>query len=138
MQTIGACIKHCREEQNLTQEYVAAQLGISQQAYSKIESGETAVNALRLFQIATVLKADVNRFYAQAEHLRGNNTVNQHTHNNSYGTTSHDIELYERFIQFLLKENTEKDELIRQLLNGNLPKNARGGGGTSIKRRKRK
>lgn len=57
---IAANIRNTRESLNYTQEYLAAKLGISQNAYSKIELGYTKITVERLFQIAAVLEADVH------------------------------------------------------------------------------
>lgn len=52
-------IRNKREKLNYTQEYLAAKLGISQNAYSKIELGYTKITVERLFQIAEILETDL-------------------------------------------------------------------------------
>ncbi|HVS90391.1 MAG TPA: helix-turn-helix transcriptional regulator [Mucilaginibacter sp.] len=54
---IAANIRKIREYRNYTQEYLAARLHISQNAYSKIELGQTKITVGRLFQIADILDA---------------------------------------------------------------------------------
>jgi transcriptional regulator with XRE-family HTH domain len=49
-------IKQIRELKNLTQEYVAQQLGLSTRAYSKIETGETQLTINRLNEISAILE----------------------------------------------------------------------------------
>ena len=56
IKAIAANIRHTREGLNYTQEYLAAKLGISQNAYSKIELGYTKITVERLFQIAEILE----------------------------------------------------------------------------------
>jgi transcriptional regulator with XRE-family HTH domain len=51
-----------REALNYTQAYVAGKLGISQNAYSKIESGQTNFTVKRLFEVANILETDVLDF----------------------------------------------------------------------------
>jgi len=51
-------IRKIREYRNYTQEYLAARLRISQNAYSKIELGHTKITVDRLFRIADVLEVD--------------------------------------------------------------------------------
>jgi transcriptional regulator with XRE-family HTH domain len=51
-------IKQIRELKNLTQEYVASQLGLTTRAYSKIETGETQLTINRLNQISTILEVE--------------------------------------------------------------------------------
>ena len=48
-----------RMEKNYTQAYVASKLGISQNAYSKIESGLTNFSIERLYDIADILEVDI-------------------------------------------------------------------------------
>lgn len=59
IKAIAANIRHTREGLNYTQEYLAAKLGISQNAYSKIELGYTKITVERLFQIASILEVEV-------------------------------------------------------------------------------
>ncbi|RYY37515.1 MAG: XRE family transcriptional regulator [Sphingobacteriaceae bacterium] len=56
IKSVAANIRKTREEKNYTQEYLAAKLKISQNAYSKIELGYTKITLERLFQIAEVLE----------------------------------------------------------------------------------
>jgi transcriptional regulator with XRE-family HTH domain len=55
-------IRERREFMNYTQQYVAGQLNITQNAYSKIECGRIAINIRRLFQIAAALETDAIQF----------------------------------------------------------------------------
>src|SRR5471030_1740572 len=55
---IAANIRNKREYRNYTQEYLAAKLTISQNAYSKIEFGYTKITLDRLFSIAIILDVD--------------------------------------------------------------------------------
>jgi transcriptional regulator with XRE-family HTH domain len=59
IKAIAANIRKKRECRNYTQEYLAAKLSISQNAYSKIELGYTKITVERLFQIAEILNIDI-------------------------------------------------------------------------------
>lgn len=61
--SIGKQIRKIRLEKELSQENVAADLGISKGAFSKIENGTTNVPLSRLLQIASVLEVDVAAFF---------------------------------------------------------------------------
>lgn len=52
---LGHKIKKVRELKNLTQEHVAGKLGMTQSAYSKIETEETDITVKRLERIADLL-----------------------------------------------------------------------------------
>jgi transcriptional regulator with XRE-family HTH domain len=58
VKAVAANIRNKREYLNYTQEYLAAKLNISQNAYSKIELGYTKITVERLFQIAEILETD--------------------------------------------------------------------------------
>jgi transcriptional regulator with XRE-family HTH domain len=55
---LGGKIRKIREMKGLSQEYVAAQLSLSPQAFGKIERQETRLDFQRLQEIAKVLEVD--------------------------------------------------------------------------------
>ncbi len=59
MEKIESKIRNIRELKNLTQEYMADKLGISQAAYSKIENGNTKVSYEKLQDIAKIMGVKV-------------------------------------------------------------------------------
>ena len=69
---VAGNIRKVREFRHYTQDYLAAKLGISQNAYSKIELGYSKITLDRLFQIGEVLEVDVIQLIAfdQAEFVR--------------------------------------------------------------------
>jgi len=74
---VAANIRKVREFRHYTQDYLAAKLGISQNAYSKIELAYSKITLDRLFQIADVLEVEVIQLIAfnHAEFIRtANNT----------------------------------------------------------------
>lgn len=56
--TVATNIRKIREFRNYTQEYLAAKLKISQNAYSRIELGYTRLTLERFFHIAIILEVD--------------------------------------------------------------------------------
>lgn len=56
---VAGNIRKIREYRNYTQDYLAAKLAISQNAYSKIELGYSKLTLDRLFQIAIILDIKV-------------------------------------------------------------------------------
>ena len=57
---IAEKIKELRIAKNLTQSYVAKNVGLNDSAYSKIEQGITHITIERLYQIADCLKVSVS------------------------------------------------------------------------------
>lgn len=58
IRTVAVNIRKIRESKDYTQDYLAAKLAISQNAYSKIELGYTKITVERLFQIAQILEVN--------------------------------------------------------------------------------
>lgn len=56
---VAGNIRKIREYRDYTQDYLAAKLKISQNAYSKIELGYSKLTIDRLFQIAAILEVEV-------------------------------------------------------------------------------
>lgn len=59
MKAVAGNIRKVREFRNYTQDYLAAKLEISQNAYSKIELGYSKIALDRLFHIAVILEVEV-------------------------------------------------------------------------------
>jgi len=99
--SIGKNIKQFWELRNLSQEYVAQVLGVSQASYARIESGTTIPKVDRLQQIANVLEVDISAL------LNENNvfniifqaTANQSGYINNQSNNPIDIELIRKIIR---------------------------------------
>ncbi len=107
-------IKQIRELKNLTQEYVAQQLGLSTRAYSKIATGETQLTINRLNEISNILgitPVEVLGFddkqIFNINHSTGNNGLNYINFPEKL------IEQYETTIQSL----KEQIEIMKLLLD---------------------
>ncbi len=117
MVTYGSKIRKYRTEKGYTQEFMANQLGISQNAYHKIESGQTQVKAQTLEQIADVLEVDRTKLLNGEG---GKYKVRQSNHDQSTGHL--DIHEEESFIeerkvwQALEKSLRETIESQKQLI----------------------
>jgi transcriptional regulator with XRE-family HTH domain len=61
VQAVAGNIRKVREFRNYTQDYLAAKLHISQNAYSKIELGYSKITLDRLFHIALILEVEVTQ-----------------------------------------------------------------------------
>lgn len=106
---IGRNIERIREIKGMKQDALAAELGISQQAVSKMEQSEN-VDDEKLDQVARALgisKEAIKNFSEEAvifniEHMHDNASANYQYHFNPMDKV---IELYERMLK-------EKDEII--------------------------
>ena len=61
---LGCKYKKRREELKLSQEYVAEQLGVSRQAVSKWETGQSEPTASNLIQLAAVFEMNLSELVA--------------------------------------------------------------------------
>jgi transcriptional regulator with XRE-family HTH domain len=64
---VAANIRKIRECKEYSQEYLAIKLGISQNAYSKIELTYTKITLYRLIQIAAVLEVSLSDLLIDTE-----------------------------------------------------------------------
>jgi len=63
-------IRRTRELRNYTQDYLAAKLRISQNAYSKIELGYSSITLSRLISISEILEIDLAELmYADVDEI---------------------------------------------------------------------
>ena len=111
---IGHKIKKVRELRNFTQEYMATQLSLSQEGYSKIEADKTKVSLERIEQIAKVLNIDLlDLLNFDEKYVFNNFSSFQQNIKNEYGkSTEVEKELYERIIE---QQKTEI-EFLRNIL----------------------
>lgn len=67
MITINEKIKEFRERHEFSQEYVGSKLGISQQAYQKIENGTTELKIEILYMLAKIYNVGCYEFIGNAD-----------------------------------------------------------------------
>jgi transcriptional regulator with XRE-family HTH domain len=87
MITISDKIRHIRELKDLTQEYMANKLGITQSGYSKIEMGTVDVTYSKLTEIAEALSVKVEdivcfdgqKYFHSFNKVSDSYNVNHHT-----------------------------------------------------------
>lgn len=103
-------IKTFRELKNFTQEYMAEKLGISQAAYSKIESGATKLSYSKVVDIAKVFEVQVEELLAFDSQKYFNSFNNVKGSNNGSVT----INVEEGDIKTLYED---KIRLLEKLLN---------------------
>lgn len=113
---LGHKIERLRELAGMKQDTLARELGISQQAVSKMESSET-VDDDRLQKVANVLGVSVEairNFSEEALFNNINNTFHDHAAlvNYQFNPVDKIVELYER----LLKSEQEKVAMLQSLL----------------------
>ena len=124
---IGRKISRIRELRGLKQEYVAAELGVSQQAVSKMEQREY-IGEEALKKIAEILgvSAEAVKAFSDEGVINYFNTFNDNSFSNSQGTFSPNhctfnpidklVEAYEenkRLYERLLQSEREKVELLK-------------------------
>lgn len=116
---LGQKIKKLRELKNLTQSYVASELGISQSAYSKMEVGETEVSYSKLSRIASIFgmaPEEITSFNEQMVfNVMNNQTGNGFVLNN--GMTQNEKKLYEDQITQMKEEIAYLKKILDTLIN---------------------
>lgn len=120
MKQVGRKIRLLREIYNYTQEYVAENLGISQNAYSMMETGETRLTIDRLGKLAELYKMEVSdllQFNEQTvihhiTHSQGICSEQVHIQN---PVSEEERDIYKKAIERLEKENEKLHLLIDKL-----------------------
>lgn len=114
-------IRKMRDLQGIKQDEMAAFLGFTQQAYSKIETGESELTLQRLEQIIVKLNTTLPQLLDfnpqsifQNNQLKNKNPT-QHIYQSPNFTPS-EKNLYERMIENLEKENARLAQTVEELL----------------------
>jgi transcriptional regulator with XRE-family HTH domain len=105
-----AKLKKLRDDKGWSQEYMSDILGMSQPAYSKLESGQTKLTIERATQIAKVFEVEPEYFFsteATFVHYGKDSSYGPIQHNTNYNGNDIQKELYEKII-------LEKDQRIEQ------------------------
>lgn len=112
---IGARIKRLREDKNYSQDYLAQKLGITQKAYSKIETNQTRLSVDNLLRISEVLETSINKILDIDGGTVYNNYSTHHGEGIVINKTTSDkiIDLYDR----LLKAKDDEIEALKKLLD---------------------
>ena len=97
---IGQKIKKLRELKNLTQDYMANQLGVTQSAYSKMENGEVDIPFSRIEDIAKIFTIQPEDIITFNENIVFNIINNPNAKNNGFVVNQNnhpdsEIKLYE-------------------------------------------
>lgn len=120
---IGRKIGRIRELRGIKQEALAAELGISQQAISKIEQSEKIEDEI-LAKIATVLGVSSEAISSFSEevlifhiqNMHDNSTAYQYNHQCTFNPINKIVELYNEKVELLerlLASEKEKNDLLK-------------------------
>ena len=109
---VAAKIKEVRKNKNLLQSYVAKGLGITENAYSRIESGQTQLTINYLYEISERLEEPVGDLLGIQDRNIANNNSNlflSPLNNNGQLTISLTPDEFKRLYNLFLEEmNKEK------------------------------
>lgn len=109
---IGKNIRQFRELKNITQEYMASRLDISQPTYAKIEKGQIIPKVERLQQISEILEVELSTLLNSSNNLTFN--FQKEAFYSGYINNQH-LELKEAY-EKLLAAKDEQIILLKSLL----------------------
>ncbi|TAF99891.1 MAG: XRE family transcriptional regulator [Cytophagia bacterium] len=117
---IGQKIKKIRELRNFSQQHVATKLEITQQTYSKMETGEIDFPVSRLHKLAEVLEIKPEEFFIFDEKAMFNNHYWSFQDNavgiQQQGIAENERKQYESRILDLKEENKRLHNLLEKAL----------------------
>lgn len=96
-------IRRLREGKNYTQEYMSERLNISQNTYSKIETGGIKLTVDRLQQIADILEVPIDTIFVD-------------DNNQSFNFNNSHIEKFYGYIETLQEDNKELVQMTTSTL----------------------
>jgi transcriptional regulator with XRE-family HTH domain len=102
-----------REVNGYTQEYIASELGINQNTYSKLESGQTRLTVDRVKKLAELYKITPEYFFSdELPTINYNSGPNSHSNSGVIGNYNDrgDDKVKDLFLQLL----GEKDKIIEE------------------------
>jgi transcriptional regulator with XRE-family HTH domain len=105
-------LRYLRKKNDRTQVEVASHLGLSQQAYSKLEQGETTFSDETIEKIAEFFKITPAEF----ENTDGTITVSSNNSNNTHSNNSIDDKLLETFVK-IYEQNSILIERNKEIVN---------------------
>jgi len=115
-------IRLIRESNGFSQEFVAAKLEITQQAYSNIEKNPENSSIKRLKQISEILSVPVTSLIGETEHYIQQNFQQQGgqaaTIIHVQGIPENERQLYERYIEQLKSEIQMLKSMLNQKQSG--------------------
>lgn len=121
---LGRKIKKLRELRNYSQDYMAAQLGISQSTYSQLETEDAGLNPDRLHKIADLLQitvSDIENFDERMIfQITGNHNVsgiNGYV-NNNHNTHAPDNEKITKLLEDKIKLLEEQNDYLKEKIKG--------------------
>ncbi len=115
---IGQKIKKLRELKNLTQEHMAEQLGLTQSAYSKIETGDTDISYGKLEKVAGILGIRPEDILTFNEHMVFNVMNNQTGNGLVINQVTEEMKKsYEDRVQILKDEVAHLKSVLEKVLN---------------------
>jgi transcriptional regulator with XRE-family HTH domain len=115
--SIGNKIKHLRELKNLSQDYMAKQLDISQKAYSNIENEVSEITVNRLESISKILGVSMTQILnLNEENIFQNIFNNQNESKNNYTVNNNHANLQKELYEKIIAEKEAHIVTLSQLL----------------------
>ncbi len=111
-------IRKERENKDFSQDYLAEKLGITQKAYSKIETGETNLSLERIKIITEILEMDLIELLSNDEKIIVDSITNNKSVNfGNNSVTNHNSDLTERESEVSGKRTHQLEDEILFLRN---------------------
>ncbi len=121
-ESISDRLKKIRIEKNVSQDFLAKKIGITQKAYSKIENNETKLNVEVLQKISDILEVPVESFFKGSSSPVLNDFSNRSGGDNvvyKNGSVEKVEELYEKILKAkdqVIQSKTDEVETLKLVI----------------------
>ena len=102
MNTLAKNLKHLRKENFCTQQFIASNLNLTQQAYARYESGEAEPTIETLISLSKLFSISVDKLIGKEEDLQGHDIAPIVAKNVWLNTLS---DMQKKIIDYVLKLN---------------------------------
>ena len=100
MNKVGSKIKKLREERGFKQEYIAAEMGITQSSYGRLEKDDDRLTVTKLLQIAEILNVSASVLFGE----KAGNVIHENKGDNAQAQIGTIIQQDKEYIASLKEE----------------------------------
>ena len=100
MHTVGTRIRQIREGQNISQEYIANKMELTQSSYGRLEKDDNRLTVTKLIKISEILKVSISALFGE----KATHAIHANKVDNAQAQIGTIIQQYKEHIESLKEE----------------------------------